>query len=687
LATACKRSDPDDRVEKAAADASGGDAHSGGRQRDARCVLAAADGNESVDRAKSRAERFGSAYKVYLTPTHLVCRFCLAASVHSFRLLVTVRDSSAAAPGQGTNMYEHVFHFFGLRENPFGISPDPRFYFSTPAYDAALAELILGVNAPQGLIVLTGEAGTGKTTLLNHFLNCLQERRRSNSYVFHPRLKSVELFDCILRDFGVPCESRHKADLLVALRDWLIRRRAMDDSPVVVIDEAQAISVQTLDRLRLLLNLEAAGKKLLQIVLAGQPGLEEKLRRPELRRLRRRVTFHCRLEPFSLEETLQYVKSRLFSTGATSTELFAQESLEATHRYARGIPRTVNLLCEQALIAGYAERVKIVSPDIIRRVAEDFDLTPRSVAGEEREISARFRGLVLVRPEGSSTGVVPDTVAVESAKAETRMGETAPAIRQIKPGRLQEVEPTLIVEEPKFLAPPAANSVNHPVVAAMSTPFQVTRTIAKPLEHPERVRPKELQIASQRTRLGERFVEYWKESIDILLRDCKEFMDEHAALVNQRVAAVVSALSRVMRSISKPEEPEQARPKKLRIAWQRTRMGERLVGYGRELQAIIARDWKRLMNEHTAVTQVNQPMAAPGPMMSRLAQTIVKPEDPEQVRPKKLRIAWQRAHLGERFVGYGQEVRTVLVRTWKKLMNERAAATPVNQPADRKSVV
>ena len=496
-------------------------------------------------------------------------------------------------------MYENVFHFFGLQENPFRASPDPRFCFSTPAYDAAMDELILGVDAPQGLIVLTGEAGTGKTTLLNHFLNWLRERQRSSSYVFDPRLKPVELFDCILRDFGVPCESRNKGHLLATLCHWLIRRHAMGDSPVVVIDEAQAISVRTLDQLRLLLNLETAGSKLLQIVLAGQPELEEKLRRPELRHLRQSVMFHCSLLPFSMEETSEYVKSRLASTGATNLDVFAQESLEATHRYALGIPRTVNLLCEQALIAGYAERVKIISPDIVRRVAADFDLTPQPAAAEEREISARFGRLVPLCPEERPTRVAPESAAAESAKAEARMlGPAAPGIRQLKPGPLQGVEPTLIAEEAKSLAPPPANPVNEPVAAAMPTLHHVVQTIAKPAENPKHVPPRKLPVARQGTNLNERFVRYWKEVRATFARDWRQFVDEHAAVtpVKEPMAATVPTLPRVMRLIAKPpEDPKHVPPRKLPVARQGTNMNERFVRYWKEVRASFVRDWKQFV--------------------------------------------------------------------------------------------
>jgi len=294
-------------------------------------------------------------------------------------------------------MYEHLFHSFGLRENPFHVSPDPRFYFSTRAHDRALAELEFGVDSRQGFIVLTGEAGTGKTTLLNHFLNWLAVRGQSSSYVFHAVLKPVELLEFILHDFGVRAASREKGDLLATLENFLIERHRLGDSPVVIIDEAQAISVRTLDQLRLLLNMEVPGAKLLQIVLAGQPELEEKLRRPELRQLAQRVMFRCGLQALSMDETAEYVMSRCAAAGA-ATKIFSPESLELVSMYSRGIPRTVNLVCEHALIAAYSARTGTVTPEMIRRVAVDFDLTAEPVLAEERK-EARFEGLAPTRVE------------------------------------------------------------------------------------------------------------------------------------------------------------------------------------------------------------------------------------------------------------------------------------------------
>jgi general secretion pathway protein A len=267
-----------------------------------------------------------------------------------------------------------MFRSFGLKENPFHVSPDPRFLFSGQSYEAALAELMFGIEAHRGLLVLTGEAGTGKTTLMRHFLQWLKSRQFSSSYIFHSHLDPAELFEFILRDFDVPVESTKKSDLLATLHRWLHARQAEGDSPVIVIDEAQALSLRTLSELNLLLNLENIRGKLVQIVLAGQPELEEKLRRPESRALRQRIMVRCRLPLLSLDETQEYIASRLRGAGGSGAQTFPAETVETIYSYARGIPRVVNLLCEQALIGAYADRSTTVSPGNVRRVAAEFDL-------------------------------------------------------------------------------------------------------------------------------------------------------------------------------------------------------------------------------------------------------------------------------------------------------------------------
>ena len=242
--------------------------------------------------------------------------------------------------------YQNLFQTFGLRENPFRVAPDPRYLFLGSRYEATLSELMLGVQSRSGLLVLTGEPGTGKTMLLRHFLQCLQQRRYSSSYIFHSSLNAAGLFEFIARDFGLRVESSRKSELVAVLEKWLLVRQAEGDSPVVVIDEAQALSVRTLSELCLLLNLENTGGKLIQLLLAGQPELDEKLRLPALRQLRRRVAVRSRLPALSLEETAEYVAARLKSAGGVNAQIFPAESLEALYSYVQGVPRITNLLCE-----------------------------------------------------------------------------------------------------------------------------------------------------------------------------------------------------------------------------------------------------------------------------------------------------------------------------------------------------
>jgi type II secretory pathway predicted ATPase ExeA len=270
-----------------------------------------------------------------------------------------------------------MFRSFGLKENPFHVSPDPRFLFSGPAYESAVAELMFGIEAHRGLLVLTGEAGTGKTTLMRHFLQWLNVRHFSSAYIFHAHLDPRDLYEFILRDFGVPVESTRKSELLVSLHRWLLLRQAEGDSPVIVIDEAQAMSLRTLNELNSMLNLENPRGKLLQIVLAGQPELEEKLRRPESRALRQRIMVRCRLPLLTLEETSEYIDSRLRGAGnlvSGSTKVFPLETVETIYSFARGIPRVVNLLCEHGLVGAYADHQTTVSSQNIRRAAAEFDL-------------------------------------------------------------------------------------------------------------------------------------------------------------------------------------------------------------------------------------------------------------------------------------------------------------------------
>lgn len=279
-----------------------------------------------------------------------------------------------------TSTLGQLFAFFGLREDPFHISPNPRFYFPTTIHDSALAELLTGIQTRQGLLVLTGDAGTGKTTLINQILEWLGANQRSSAFVFHTRLEPVELLEFILRDFGIVCASSRKCDLIAALHQWLFERNDAGDSPVVILDESQVLSLSTLDELRLLLNLENDRGKLLQIVLVGQLELEEKLRDPELHQLRQRIMIHSRLVPLGLEETSRYISSRLRIAGCRNGGLFPRDTVMAIHSSSHGIPRIINLLCKEALISAYANQSHMISPEHIYGIAAELDFRVNSIA-------------------------------------------------------------------------------------------------------------------------------------------------------------------------------------------------------------------------------------------------------------------------------------------------------------------
>src|SRR6202047_1793547 len=208
-------------------------------------------------------------------------------STHKFHSVLAnarnSRDKEFCPYAQQANMYKH---FFGLRENPFNINPDPRYLFVTPQTQEALDKLTSGIDQRQGLLLTTGEVGPCKTTLINHLLDWLPQRRAPTAFIFNCRLETRQLFDFILADFGVPCDSRTKSNALISLNQWLVERYRADDNPVLIVDEAQGLSFELLEEIRLLLNLETPHEKLLQVVLVGQPELEVKLKRYELRQLR-----------------------------------------------------------------------------------------------------------------------------------------------------------------------------------------------------------------------------------------------------------------------------------------------------------------------------------------------------------------------------------------------------------------
>jgi general secretion pathway protein A len=264
--------------------------------------------------------------------------------------------------------------FFGLKENPFNVNPDPRYLYLTPNTQEALACLTYGIETRKGFILLTGEVGTGKTTLINKLLEWLHKERVFTAFVFNPRLSVSQFLDFMMADFGIPCESNQKGQMLLKLNQWLLDRYQAGERAVLVVDEAQNLSPQMLEEIRLLTNLETSTEKLLQIVLAGQPELEQKLNQPQLRQLRQRITLRAKTRQLTIEETQGYIQERMRIAGAENPDIFSPEAVAAVHRFARGIPRVTNLLCEHALVSSFADQKNPVPAEIVEEVARDFDL-------------------------------------------------------------------------------------------------------------------------------------------------------------------------------------------------------------------------------------------------------------------------------------------------------------------------
>jgi len=280
------------------------------------------------------------------------------------------------------------------------VSPDSRFFFSTPAHESLLAQLLFAIQARQGLVLLTGESGSGKTTLLQQLLDVLSHQSVSTAYIFYPGLQVEDLFQFILEDFGVTCKSGRKGHVIQVLQQWLLQRSLAGDTPAIIIDEAQEIPTRTLDELRLLLNLESPEGKLVQIVLAGQPELDEKLRRRKFHQLRQRIMFRCRLPRLNPRETSAYIQSRLAQAGGTEPSLFPEETVAAIYGYSKGIPRVINLLGEHALINAYAAQKRTVSPEDIFFIASNFNLVENPLSLGKGESPAQ-RHEVLHFPQPS----------------------------------------------------------------------------------------------------------------------------------------------------------------------------------------------------------------------------------------------------------------------------------------------
>ena len=272
---------------------------------------------------------------------------------------------------QPTSLYRA---FFGLSDDPFNLSPDPAFLFHSRQHDEALSNLIYGVQARKGFVVLTGEVGTGKTTMLECLRDHLYEQSVEFAYIFNSRIDTNQFFELIGYDFDLRCDHHSKTEVLMALNEMLLAQAERGGTAVLIVDEAHNLEWEVLEEIRLLGNLENRRGKLLQIILAGQPEFDRKLDAPNLRQLKQRIVLRTGLSPFSEAETADYIQTRLAKAGMTEQTVFSPELIAEIQRRTQGIPRVINAVCDNLLLTAFADASKVATVEMLDTVCDDMRL-------------------------------------------------------------------------------------------------------------------------------------------------------------------------------------------------------------------------------------------------------------------------------------------------------------------------
>jgi general secretion pathway protein A len=264
--------------------------------------------------------------------------------------------------------------FFGFKESPFNLTPDPTFLYRSRQHEEALANLIYGVHSRKGFVVLTGEVGTGKTTMLECLQDFLAAQHIDFAFLFNSRLTVEQFFEMIAYDLDLRCTRTSKTEVLFALNQLLIQNANDGRTTALIIDEAHNLEWDVLEEVRLLGNLENRRGKLLQIVLAGQPEFDRKLDAPSLRQLKQRIALRCMLQPFEESETLEYISVRLNRAGMSEQTIFPPALLSEIHVRAQGIPRVINAICDNLLLTAFALESRVATLEMLDEVTDDMRL-------------------------------------------------------------------------------------------------------------------------------------------------------------------------------------------------------------------------------------------------------------------------------------------------------------------------
>jgi len=264
--------------------------------------------------------------------------------------------------------------FFGFTESPFNLSPDPAFFFRSEQHEEALANLVYGVQARKGFIVLSGEVGTGKTTMLECLRDYLETQYIEFAFLFNSRVNPEQFFEMIAYDLNLPCQRTSKTEVLFALNQLLVEQAQLGRTVVLIVDEAHNLEWEVLEEIRLLGNLENRNGKLLQIILAGQPELDRKLDAPNLRQLKQRIVLRCNLQPFTLRDAVEYIQTRMEKAGMPKQTVFVEDLMAEIHLRAQGTPRLINAICDNMLLSAFADEKKVCTKEMLDEISRDLRL-------------------------------------------------------------------------------------------------------------------------------------------------------------------------------------------------------------------------------------------------------------------------------------------------------------------------
>jgi len=262
--------------------------------------------------------------------------------------------------------------YYNLRENPFNVTSDPSFLYMSKRHKEAFTHLLYGIKERKGFIEITGEVGTGKTTLCRALLNQLDSHTKA-AFIFNSDLSQIQLLQSIVDDLGIQVRRKTKIELFNGLNNYLIDQLKKGNNVILILDEAQNLKSHTLEQMRMLSNLETEKEKLFQIILVGQPELKDKLNAPDLRQLRQRIGIRYHITPLSKDEIAGYVYHRLYVAGSDGTVRFTEDALERIYEYSGGIPRLINIVCDKALLLGFVLETFIVNGETIERSIQEVE--------------------------------------------------------------------------------------------------------------------------------------------------------------------------------------------------------------------------------------------------------------------------------------------------------------------------